>query len=84
MLVLLSLLAADPVTMIRLTGPRITAAQTPAEPSAPRRSPYRLDPNIAGPADGKAAALGATGERCSVTGARLCTRKPRTVFASSY
>ena len=80
MFILLSLLAADPVATVKITDPRLTVDA----PAAPRRSPYRLDPNIAGPADGKAAAVATTGERCAVVGQPICTRKPRTVYSTSY
>lgn len=80
MLVLLSLLAADPVATVKLTEHRVTVA----EPALPRRSRYRLDPNIAGPADGKAAAVATTGNQCAITGPARCTRKARTVYSASY
>ena len=84
MLLLLSLLAADPAAMMKVADARMAAAHAPAEPAAPRRSPYRLDPNVAVPADGKAAAVGTTGGQCAITGPTLCTRKPRPIFSSSY
>lgn len=77
MLLLLSLIAADPVVTVQ----RVVTEQAPA---APRRSRYRLDPTIAGPADGKAAAVATTGNQCAVTGPARCTRKPRTVYKLSY
>lgn len=81
MLVLLSLLAADPTLGIKLAStPVLESEGSPAPP----RSPYRLDPNIAGPADGKAAAVRTTGSRCQITGPTLCRKKQRTLFSSSY
>lgn len=79
MMILLSLLAADPVVRIKVDHPPVVTA----EPAARSRSPYRLDPNVAGPADGKNAALETTGDKCA-TAARLCTRKPRAIYAASY
>lgn len=81
MLILLSLIAADAATMMKVADARSPVV---AEPAAPRRSPYRLDPNVAGPADGKAAAVATTGGQCAITGPTLCTRKPRTLYAARY
>ena len=83
MLLLLSLIAADPAATVRVTDVRMDLTGV-GQAETPRRSPYRLDPNVAGPADGKDAAVGMTGSKCAVTGARMCTRKPRTIYAASY
>ena len=83
MLILLSLLAAD-VPADQATLKVIDHRLTVAEPRAPRRSPYRLDPDVVERTDGKAAAVATTGQRCAVVGQPLCTRKPRTVYRASY
>lgn len=86
MLLLLGLLATDPTTaMMRTAADRSPAACADAacgEP--PRRSPYRLDPNVDAGDDGKGVAVRTTGRRCAITGPTLCTRKPRTIYAASY
>ncbi len=85
MLILLSLLAADvPIdanATIKLADQHIIPAD---EPAAPRRSRYRLDPNVAGPADGKDDALAITGADCERIGNLYCTTKPRTIYSSAY
>lgn len=82
MLLLVSLLAADPVAMMKVAAEHRSTLAADAE--APSRSPYRLEPEAADGTDGKAAAVRTTGARCAVTGPTLCTRKPRTIFSSSY
>ena len=86
MLLLLSLLAADPTAaMMKAAAAHSTVlceGATCRDDQA--RSPYRLDPNVAGPADGKTRALATTGHECAITGPTLCTHKPRTVFAATY
>lgn len=81
MLVLLGLIAADPTAAPRPTHLRIAV---PAQPDAPRRSPYRLDPTVAAPADGKAAALAQTGADCDRIGRLSCTSKPTRLYQTSY
>lgn len=85
MLLLLSLLAADPVTMMKTAADRSPDACADAACGEPaRRSRYRLDPNVDDGVDGKSVAVRTTGSRCAVTGPTLCTRKPRTIYAASY
>jgi hypothetical protein len=48
----------------------------------PTRSRYRLDPQADTGPDMKRTALATDGSACSIVGARVCTKKPRTVFAT--
>ena len=85
MLLILSLLAADPAAMMKVAAARAATVcvETTCD-AAPARSPYRLDPNVAGPADGKADALAFDGSECAVTGPKLCTHKERTIYSATY
>ena len=85
MLFILSLLAADPAAMMKIAAAQASIACGDMTCGAgPSRSPYRLDPNIAGPADGKAAALAEDGQQCAITGPTVCTDKPPTLYTASY
>lgn len=74
-----------PALLLLAAGPAVTLRPVaiPAEPrgEAPR-SPYRLDPAVETPYDGKGAAVRTTGSQCAITGPTLCTRKPRTLYAA--
>ena len=56
----------------------------PACTADPRRSRYRLDPQDDTGVDLKQAALATDGSACSIVGARVCTRKPRTIFTTDF
>ncbi|WP_419809847.1 hypothetical protein [Sphingomonas sp.] len=78
MLIAFALLAAATPTLrtdIAVTG-------CTADCAVPRRSRYRLDPQISSDADTKTRALAETGRPCA-TAARLCTRRPRTLLTTS-
>lgn len=67
--------------LMRHAGSRLSAACKGADcRTEPTRSPFRLDDDDALDPDAKARALGDDGSRCSVVGARVCTRKPRTLL----
>lgn len=80
---LLAAAAAQP-TLIRSVAVRLDTRCTEAACAPPpRRSRYRLDPQVSDAADGKGAALAQTASPCDI-GARVCTRKPRTVFQTDF
>lgn len=67
--------------LMRHAGTRLSAAcKGPDCGTEPTRSPFRLDDDDALDPDAKARAIGDDGSRCSVVGARVCTRKPRTLL----
>lgn len=63
---------------------RVSSCATAACLAQPPRSRYRLDAQATGGIDPKQAALATDGSACSVVGARVCTRKPRTIFTTDF
>lgn len=85
MLIALALAAAaapQPRVVAMRAALRPSACATAACTAEPARSRYRLDDDGAAPVDIKSTALATDGGQCSVVGARVCTRKPRTVLTA--
>lgn len=83
MLIALTLAAAAPALPTRRATMRLDAC-TAACAAEPRRSRYRLDPQADAGTDMKRTALATDGSACSIVGARVCTRKPRTLFQTDF
>ena len=79
MLFAFALLAAATPTPALRTDVAVTGCT--ADCATPRRSRYRLDPQLSGDADTKSRALAETGRPCA-TSARLCTRPLRTLLTA--
>lgn len=63
---------------------RPSACATAACTAEPPRSRYRLDAPDEVPRDTKQTALATDGSACSIVGARVCTRKPRTIVTTHF
>lgn len=82
MLILLSLLAADPETMMKVADDR--QAMLREAVAKPVNTRYRLDPRVTVPPDGKDDALAITGADCERIGNLYCTTKPRMLYSVAY
>lgn len=76
MLMMLAMPQAD--AMISRAADRLSVKAAPAIGRDGKK--WRIDPDME-VEDGKERALGTTGAQCQVVGARMCTRKPRTVLS---
>ena len=84
MLIALTLAAAAPAVPLKPVAIRLDSCTTAACAVEPRRSRYRLDPQVDDAIDTKRTALATDGSACSVVGGRVCTRKPRTIFTTDF
>lgn len=73
MFLLLLAAAADPATLVTRASDRLSVVQP-----VPRRESFRVEHDADAAASTKDRAIAEDGARCSVVGARVCTRKPRT------
>ena len=72
----------DPALLMKSAADRLAVSLAAPAPTDGAR--YRVEGSAPPEAGGKARALGDDGSRCSVTGARLCTRKPHTWLTTDF
>lgn len=80
----MALLAQDAGALMRAADARLSV---PCEgegecAAAPPDARFRIEQDDAGAIGAKERAIRDTGARCSVVGARVCTRPPRTLFST--
>lgn len=74
--------ADDPALLLKSASDRLAVSSTAPVPADGAR--YRVEGSASRDAGSKTRALGEDGSRCSVTGARLCTRKPHTWLTTDF
>ena len=78
-LVALMFAGGTPDTLFATAAKRLSVSDTQVPP---RRSPYRIDSSAGDSPDAKDRAFIEDGQRCQVVGARMCTKRPRTLLST--
>jgi hypothetical protein len=75
----LLLAGGTPEDLMATAAKRLAISDTsPARP----RSPFRIDSSAGDARNAKDRAFAEDGQRCQVVGARMCTRRPRTLLST--
>ena len=79
-LIIVTMLMALPQTDLMATAASKLSVRD--ERPAVRRSPFRIDRDLGSSSSAKDRAIAEDGQRCQVVGARMCTKRPRTLLSA--